>query len=161
MSLPIKVPVKPYVYKILTHADFFGEDSVTLSQTDSFGLTLYRTMNVIHLDLTKEVSLPEWFTDSSQHRIITIDPKFSLPDSSYNEYNFLTISTLFEDIARNAFEMFVQGRMDKHPAQMESIRRFREIYNISEEDFKTEAFKKQAQRFRWRSVKRSKLQKNK
>lgn len=157
MSLPIKIPVKPYVYKVLTSADFFGDPAVTLSQTDAFGNIVYRSMSVVSHEYTQsEVEIPEWFLNPDHHRVITIRPKFKVPDTSYNEYNLFTLSVLFEELVRNAFLMFMSGRLDKFPAEIESIRRFREIYDISEEEFKTEAFKKQVQRFRWRAAKRAK-----
>lgn len=154
---PFTVRVKTHVYKLLRHEDFFGDSKISLERRHPFGEMIYRSMSALSLDVTKtKVIIPAWYLDKEKYRTITITPEFELPETAYNEFNLLTISVQLEEVFDVAFLMFVKGRMDKTPNEVESVERFMEDYQIDNREFHFDAFKKRFQRFKLRSYTRMK-----
>lgn len=153
---PFNIRLKPHVYKFFIHPDHLGSNKVEIAKNSRFGEMVYNAMHRFSLLETKEASMPKWYTRQKEHKLIKITPMFDLPEYVYNDVNFLAISMQMEEIFENSFLMFVKGRMDKFPKEVESIERFMEEYDITPDEFKFDAFKKSYQRWKWRALARIK-----
>lgn len=160
MNQPIKVRVKIAVYKFFCHEDNFGSAKVELRKTDRFGEIIARSLSKIDDDTLKQnVEFPKWYLDRQRFKTITITPLFPISELAYNEHNIYSLSVLLEELFNTSFYMYMKGRMEKLPNEVESVERFMEEYTIDTKEFKFDAFKKRFQRFRWKSLEKMKNKK--
>lgn len=146
---PFKVRVRPHVYKFLKHKDQFGKSTITLTKASLYGEMIFHIMQRVSLNEIVNPEFPKWYTDSDQHKTITIYCQFDLPEYTYNDSNLYALSLMFETVFAQASKYFVYGRMDKFPVQVESVNRFLEIYELDDNEYSFDALKKSHQRWRW------------
>ncbi len=154
--MQIILSVKPHVKAFLTHQEMFGQEPIEITRDSWLGHLLNGFLGLYPV---QDASLDP-VALSVGMTTLALTPKFAVNQAFLTDENLNHVSAVLEYYFRQSLIQFVRGAMCIKPSEQGAVKRFYQMYELSDEHYDLEAAFKVVQRFRNRGVRSQKQRKS-